>query len=145
MTEKARRAKKWLSRVYFLGKQLESDQRMLEAIEARLAPGAARYDTDGTENHDPEASKARHEEQLIDYSIQKEKVEKLSAAVASAMTDTRRAIDLLDEPEHIAVAIDRYVNRLKWEDIATLEHISIAKVYRVNAIVLEKLADTLNI
>lgn len=56
---------------------------------------------------------------------------------------TRQAIAELSDPTHRAIAIDRYINRLKWEAIAALEHRSVAQVYRDHKQMLEKMADIL--
>ncbi len=145
MTERQKRTKERLNRVYYMSRQLEADERMLEVLGQRLAPGAAKYESDGTESHDPDAARARHEDNLLDYSIQVAKVEKLRGAVIAATVETREAIERLSDCEEKSIAIDRYINRLRWEDISKVEHISIAKVYRLNSSALNKLADILKI
>lgn len=138
-----KKAKEWLNRNYNAHKQLDADRRTLEIMENRLQSGVARYESDGTEHHDADQAKARHDDALLDYSIQKAKVEKEERRLVREMVKTRKAIDGLSDPEQKAVAIDRYINRLRWEDIAKLEHVSIAKVYRLNAQMLEKMAEIL--
>lgn len=140
MTDKAYHAKKWLNRNYNDHRQLEADRRMLAIMENRLQSGVACYESDGGNHHDVEKSKARHEDALIEYSIQKAKVEKEERRLLSEMNKTREAIAKLENPEHVAIATDRYINRLPWNVIATLEHISIAQAYRLNKIMLEEIA-----
>lgn len=140
-----KKAQSWLNRNYNAHKQLDADKRMLEIMENRLQSGVARYESDGTESRDADAAKARHDDALLEYSMQRQKVEKEERRLIREMVKTRNAIDLLDDPAQKAVAIDRYINRLRWEDIATLEHVSIAQVYRINATMLEKMADILKI
>lgn len=143
MKKVCERAQNWLNRNFNAHKQLEADLRMLEIMENRLQSGVARYDNDGTGSRDTDAARARHDDALLEYSLQKEKVEKEQRRLVKEMAKTRRMIDLLDDPLHKALAIDRYINRLKWEDIAKLEHVSIAQVYRHKLTMLEKMAEIL--
>ena len=116
---------------------------MLEVMTARLGNAVATYETDGSECHDADRSRARHEDALLEYSDQKAKVEKEERELMQGMTETRNAIDQLEDPRHQAVAIDRYINRLKWKDIATLEHFSLAQVHRIHLLMLDKMGDIL--
>ena len=107
MTDKAYHAKRWLNRNYNDHKQLEADRRMLAIMENRLGSGVARYESDGTESHDPDKSRARHEDALLDFSAQREKVEKEERKLLVEMNKTREAIEKLEDPELIAIATDR--------------------------------------
>ena len=145
MKNKCVKAKDWLNRNYNAYRQLDADKRMLEIMSNRLGSGVSKYESDGSESHDTDKARARHEDALLDFSAQKEKVEKEERRLIAETVKTREAIGQLEDPAHRAVATDRYINRLKWEDIATLEHISIAQVYRLNLTMLEKMADILKI
>lgn len=144
MTNKARRAKDWLNRNYHLSRQVEADQRMLELLDNRLGSGVAKYESDGSECHDSDAARARHEDTLLDYSQLKEKLEKETLILVQETTKTRKAIEELSDPALKAVAVDRYINRLRWEDISKVEHISIAQVFRINEKMLEQMSDILS-
>ena len=143
MTDKAYHAKKWLNRNFNDHKQLEADRRMLEIMENRLGSGVARYETDGSNSRDPDKSRARHEDALLDVSAQREKVDKEERKLMAEINKTREAIGKLEDPELIAIATDRYINRLPWGDISKLEHVSIAEAYRLHLKMLEKMADIL--
>ena len=143
MKNEAFRAKNWLNRNFQLSRQLEADQRMLEIMSNRLGSGVARYESDGSESHDPDRAKARHDDALLEYSIQKDRVEKEALKLAEEDLKTRKAIAELSDPTHRALAVDRYINRLKWEAIAALEHRSVAQVYRDHKTMLERMADIL--
>ena len=143
MTESMKRAKAWLNRCHFLSKELEADKRTLELLKSRLGANVSKYESDGTENHDPDAARARHDDALADYSMQKDLVEKKEIELAEEMRKRRTAIAELSDPAHRAVAIDRYINRLTWEDIAKVEHISEAQVYRFNKAILEGMVKVL--
>lgn len=136
-------AENWLNRNYNKAKQLEADKRMLEVMGDRLGAGVAKYESDGTESHDPDAARARHEDTLLEYSEQRAKVEKDEKSLISETLKTRRAIGELSDGALQAVAIDRYINRLRWSDIAKLEHISIAQVYRMRRTMLEQMVEIL--
>ena len=145
MTDKAYHAKRWLNRNYNDHKQLEADRRMLAIMENRLGSGVARYESDGTESHDPDKSRARHEDALLEYSSQCLTVEQEEKALFKEMIKTRGAIAQLEESDLIAVATDRYINRLRWSDIAKLEHVSVSQVYRLHDRVLEKMVKILDL
>ena len=143
MKNKCKKAKDWLNRNYNAYRQLDADKRMLEVMKNRLGSGVAKYESDGSESHDTDKARARHEDALLDFSTQKDKVEKEERRLIAETMKTKAAIDRLDDPALRAIATDRYINRLKWEDIATLEHISSAQVFRLNLNMLEKMADIL--
>ena len=145
MKNKCKKAKDWLNRNYNAYRQLEADKRMLEIMKNRLGSGVSKYESDGTESHDSDKARARHEDALLDFSTQKDKVEKEERRLIAETLQTRNAIEQLEDPALKAIATDRYINRLKWEDIATLEHISSAQVFRLNLTMLEKMADILKI
>ena len=117
---------------------------MLSIIENRLGSGVAKYENDGTSSGDSDAARARHEDTLLEYSEQRAKVEREERELLTEMTKTRKAIDKLADDDCKAVAIDRYINRLKWNDIADLEHISRAQVFRVHDKMLEAMAKILS-
>lgn len=140
MTDESYKAKNWLNRKYNFSKLVDADRRMLEVLSNRLGAKVSRYESDGTECHDPDKARARHEDTLLEYSEQKAKVEKEERELFEEMAKTRAAIGQLSDPMHQAVAIDRYINRLRWNDIATLEHISVSHVKRIHSAMLEKMA-----
>lgn len=143
MNHLSRKAQAWLNRNHKLYLDYEADCRTLEILNGRLGSGVAQYESDGTEAHDPDASRARHEDALLDYSAQRTKVEKLKKKIEDETAKTQAMIDQMPEPELRAVAKDRYINCLRWSDIATVEHISIAEAYRRNDRLLEKMVKIL--
>ena len=144
MRDECYQAKLWLNRNYYSSRQLDADRRMLSIIENRLGSGVAKYENDGTSSGDSDAARARHEDTLLEYSEQRAKVEREERELLTEMTKTRKAIDKLADDDCKAVAIDRYINRLKWNDIADLEHISRAQVFRVHDKMLEAMAKILS-
>ena len=143
MRDDCYQAKLWLNRNYYSSRQLAADRRMLAVIENLLGSGVARYENDGTSSGDADAARARHEDKLLEYSEQKERVEREERELITDMARTRRAIDRLEDEDHKAVAIERYINLQRWNDIADLMHISRAGVFRVHEKMLEKMAEIL--
>ena len=136
-------AEEWLNRNYNDMKKLEADRRMLEVMENRLGAGVAKYENDGTQSHDATRSQARHEDALLEYSTQRAKVEAETDELAREMAKTRAAIDALGDPDLIAIAIDRYINQLRWKDVAKLEHIGRATVFRYRKKMLASMVEIL--
>lgn len=132
-------AEDWLNRNYNFICQVEADKRMLIILTNRLESSISKYETDGTDVHDVDKSKQRREDLLLDYSSLKAIVEKNEKKLVEELTLTRKKIDLLSKPEYISLAIDRYINRLKWEDISNLEHISKSHLYRLRLEMLEEM------
>ena len=143
MNPLSRKAQAWLNRNHKLYLDFEADCRTLEIMSGRLGSGVVQYESDGTEAHDADASRARHEDALLDYSAQRLKVERLKAKIEEETARTQSMIDQMSEPELRAVAKDRYINCLRWTDIAMLEHISIAEAYRRNDRLLERMVKIL--
>ena len=143
MTKECKEAKKWLNRNYRKSKQIASDKRMLEVLLNRLGSGVANLETDGTGSSDHDAARHRHEDMLLDYSERKAKIEEEEIDVFNELNKTIAAIDRLEDPDHKAVAIDRYINHLQWNDIAKLEHVSRAQAFRIHDKMLEKMSQIL--
>ena len=136
-------AEDWLNRNYHLICQFEADKRMLTILANRLESSVSKYETDGTDVHDVDKSKARREDLLLDFSSLKAIVEAEEKKIAKELFITRKMIDRLSKPELVSVAIDRYINRLKWSDISNLEHFSKSHLYRLRLEMLEEMAEIL--
>lgn len=136
-------AERWLNRNYNFIQQVEADKRMLTILTNRLESSVSKYETDGTDVHDVDQSKQRREDLLLDYSSLKTIVEKEERKLAKELYQTRKMIDKLSKPEYISLAVDRYINRLKWEDISALEHISKSHLYRLRLEMLEEMTEIL--
>lgn len=136
-------AERWLNRNYNFIQQVEADKRMLTILTNRLESSVSKYETDGTDVHDVDQSKQRREDLLLDYSSLKAIVEKEEKKLAKELFVTRKMIDRLSKPEYISLAVDRYINRLKWEDISALEHISKSHLYRLRLEMLEEMTEIL--
>lgn len=143
MRDECYQAKLWLNRNYYSSMQLDADKRMLAIIENVVNSAVARYESDGTSSGDADAARARHEDKLLEYSMQRERVERETRQLLAENEKTRRAIDKLEDEDQKAVAINRYINRQKWNDIADIIHISRAQLFRVHDKMLEAMAKIL--
>ena len=143
MRDECYQAKLWLNRNYYSSMQLDADKRMLAIIENVVNSAVARYESDGTSSGDADAARARHEDKLLEYSMQRERVERETRQLLAENEKTRRAIDKLEDEDQKAVAINRYINRHKWNDIADIIHISRAQLFRVHDKMLEAMAKIL--
>lgn len=139
MRKAMKQAEQWLNRNYHFIRQVEANKRMLMILSNRLESSVSQYETDGTGTRDVEKSKQRREDMLLDYSELKGLVEKDEKKLVDELTLTRKKIDLLSKPEYVSIAIDRYINRLKWEEISNLEHISQSHLYRLRLEMLEEM------
>lgn len=143
MRDECFEAKMWLNRYYYQTKKLDAAKRKLEALENKLGSGVARYENDGTESKDADAARQRHEDTLLDYSQQKDTVEQLERKHDEIFRTTIKAISELDDSDHQLIALDRYIHRLKWNDIAEVEHLGRATVFRIHGRMLEKMVKIL--
>ena len=139
MRKAMKRAEAWLNRNYHFIRQVEANKRMLMILSNRLESSVSQYETDGTGTRDIEKNKQIREDLLLDYSELKGLVEKDEKKLVEEVTLTRKKIEMLSKPEYISLAIDRYINRLKWEDISNLEHISKSHLYRLRLEMLEEM------
>ena len=142
MRDECYQAKLWLNRNYYSSRQLDADKRMLAVIENIINSGVANYANDGIDG-DSDAARTRHEDKLLEYSMQRERVERETRQLLAENEKTRRAIDKLEDEDQKAVAINRYINRQKWNDIADIIHISRAQLFRVHDKMLEAMAKIL--
>ena len=139
------RAEQWLNRNYNLHLELEADIRRLKKLSERLGSGVAKYESDGTESHDPDAAKARHDDTLLEYSEQMARVEREQSVLRLENEKTRAEIDKLPDAGLRALAIDRYINCMKWEAIEKAEHISNSEIYRRRLRMLAQMAEILKV
>lgn len=143
MNKESKEAKRWLNRNYLFIRKVMADKRTLEKLENQLGSGVSKYENDGTGNNDQDIARKRHEDALIDYSEILTRYESEERQLIKETAKTRRAIEELDDPDLIAVATDRYINLMKWEDIAVAESVSRAQVFRLHDKMLEKMAKIL--
>ena len=142
MTDKAYKAQCWLNRNYNEYKKVEAERRVLATIEDRLFRGTASYYNDGIQGN-ADASNKRREDTLIEYTEQRATLERAVRQLAKKTEMTRAVIDQLEDPTHQAIAIDRYIARLPWKRIETLEHISRATLFRYHEKMLNEVGDIL--
>lgn len=142
MTDECFKAKKWLRRAHKFALRVEADARMLEILANRINSGVAKYENDGA-SVDREDAKKRKEDDLLSYSEQRALVEQEQIELINEMTQSRQIIRQINDPTLESIAINRYINRLSWDDVVRLTHYSRAQVFRYHLRMLEELAKIL--
>lgn len=142
MKDECYKAKQWLRRAHKFALKVEADARMLEILANRLDSGVAKYENTGA-SVDREDAKKRKEDDLLSYSEQRARVESEQIQLITEMTRSRQIIQEIRDPVLESIAINRYINRLCWDDVIRLEHYSRAQVFRYHLKMLEELAKIL--
>lgn len=142
MTDECYKAKQWLRRAHKFALKVEADARMLEILAGRVNSAVAKYESDGA-SVDREAARKRKEDDLLSYSDQRALVEKEQLQLIKEMTKSRQIIKQMRDPVLESIAINRYVDRLGWDDVVKLNHYSRAQIFRLHLKMLEELAKVL--
>jgi len=141
MTDKQYTAKLWLMRLENYAGKLKAEKRTMLMLESRLYKGVSRYEG-YTGRADPMQAQAAHEDAMIAYSEQAERIQKSQADYMRELKATREILEQL--PGLLApIAIDRYINGLKWEKIETIYHYGHSQMFRLNGDILDHVADIL--
>ena len=151
MTDRAYRAKEWLTRNDGLVEELKADYEVLLLMSGKVNSAVAAYETDGSNHRDIEAAKARREDALLDFSKQTAKIEAKQIALIEEMNKTQDVIDKIEfktsrgdySALYRAIAKRRYVIGQKWPEIAKTIHRSRQQLDRDNATICELVADIL--
>ena len=139
MTNEMYEAKQWLRRVYVLSKRVESNERMLEVLKARVNTATAVYENKSGRG-DREQAQKRREDALLDYIEQEDKVERSRNLLNRETGKVKNVIDRIDD-ETVGDIMDlRYIKLLAWDDVVKIANYSRAQVFRFHAQGLEKAA-----
>lgn len=139
MTDEMYEAKQWLRRVYVLSKRVESNERMLEVLKARVNTATAVYENKSGRG-DREQAQKRREDALLDYIEQEDKVERSRNLLNRETGKVKNVIDRIDD-ETVGDIMDlRYIKLLAWDDVVKVANYSRAQVFRFHAQGLEKAA-----
>lgn len=141
MTDAQYTAKVWLSRLNDYADKLKAEKRTLEMLQTRLFRGVSNYDG-YTGRADPMTRRAAHEDALIDFSEQTARVEKAQKEYLAEVAITREVIEAIPIDLQ-ALAIDRYINGYKWEQLEDLYHYGKSMLFRFNADILDNVAEVL--
>lgn len=129
MTDECFRAKIWLSRTFDLMSKVEAEQRTLLVLQNKLGSGVRNYDSLGIAR-DLDSAVRRHEDLLLEFSLQNERIEKTQLLLFQELGRTRNVIERLSKPIYQAIATDRYINNLKWKEIEKNYSYSSSEIYR---------------
>ena len=142
MTDAQYTAKNWLMRLRGYEDRLNAEKRTLEMLQSRLFKGVSNY---GAYNgrRDPETARAAHEDALIEFSEQTARVEKAQKEYIAEVSITREVIDAIPL-ELRGLAIDRYINNIKWENLTDIYNYGHSQLFKFNTVILDKVAEVLN-
>lgn len=139
MTNEMYEAKQWLRRVYVLSKRVESNERMLEVLKARVNTATAVYENKSGRG-DREQAQKRREDALLDYIEQEDKVERSRNLLNRETGKVKNVIDRIDDKTVGDIMDLRYLKLLAWDDVIKVANYSRAQVFRFHAQGLEKAA-----
>lgn len=139
MTDEMFEAKQWLRRVYVLSKRVESNERMLEVLKARVNTATAVYENKSGRG-DREQAQKRREDALLDYIDQEDKVERSRNLLNREAGKVKKVIDRIDDKTVGDIMDLRYLKLLAWDDVVKVANYSRAQVFRFHAQGLEKAA-----
>lgn len=141
MTDRQNDAKKWLKKLGDYSRRVDVERRTLEMLQHRLYKGVANYEN-GPGQHDAEIARAAYEDSMIECSVQADRVEGAQLAYTSELENVRRVLECL--PVYLySIAVDRYINGIKWEQIEDIHRYSKSTVARYNLDILDHVADYL--
>lgn len=141
MTDSAYHAKNWLLRLSDLSKKVEAERRTLEMLEAKLYKGASSYDCIHY-RIDPSQAQANHEDNLLSFSFQLQRVEQAQNKYLHELEITQNVMEEL--PDMLAALLtDRYINGIKWQKLLDVYHYEKTQLFEYNAKALELLAKVL--
>lgn len=139
MTDEMFEAKQWLRRVYVLSKRVESNERMLEVLKARVNTATAVYENKSGRG-DREQAQKRREDALLDYIDQEDKVERSRNLLNREASKVKKVIDRIDDKTVGDIMDLRYLKLLAWDDVVKVANYSRAQVFRFHGQGLEKVA-----
>jgi len=139
MTDEMYEAKQWLRRVYVLSKRVESNERMLEVLKARVNTATAVYENKSGRG-DREQAQKRREDALLDYIDQEDKVERSRNLLNRETGKVKKVIDRIDDKTVGDIMDLRYLKLLAWDDVVKVANYSRAQVFRFHGQGLEKVA-----
>ena len=139
MTDEMFEAKQWLRRVYVIAKRVESNERMLEVLKARVNTATAVYENKSGRG-DREQAQKRREDALLDYIDQEDKVERSRNLLNREAGKVKNVIDRIDDKTVGDIMDLRYLKLLAWDDVVKVANYSRAQVFRFHAQGLEKAA-----
>ena len=142
MTDAQYTAKTWLTLLSDYEEKLKAEKRTLEMLNARLFKGVSRYEACNG-RRDPMSAREAQEDALIELAEQGQRIEKAQKVYIAEMKIRREVLETINLDLQ-AIAIDRYINGLSWDQIERAGHYSRANLFRLNLIILDEVAEILN-
>lgn len=127
-------AQDWLNRMHDTARFIESLEAKREEVISSLS-GIGKYDADSIPAQTGENST---ETKNLLYSKLSAEIEKNTSILMAEDNRTLDVILMVKDPRMKSVLIDRYLSRLKWEDIAVKQNYSVSWIYKLHESALRK-------
>ena len=139
MTDAMYYAKCFFNNLQSYEQKVKAERRTLGKLQARISRTVSSYET-GSRRGDAVTAQASHENALLDFSMQCERVEKAQRKYLQAVADTQKVIDAIS-PELQPLAIDRYINGLKWDRLEIIYNYGRSQLFEHNKKILAQAAE----
>lgn len=127
MTEREEQAKAWLNRNYGMALELESIKRRLEKMQSDIEKVCKPIKLrEIQESH----SGNSQEDKMADYLDISEDLGKRYFELMAKDGVTLQVINKMDSPILRTILIERYINRLKWSNVAIIMHLEERQIMR---------------
>lgn len=146
MTDAAYQAKEWLERLGELYEQAEKIEREISIMEDHINNAVSNYEYTGRGHTDLIVRQQHREDALLDYSAKKAQYEREYLKFVKEEIITLKVLDRMKNREHAALLMNRYINRLTWEEISKLKRHNqqAAQTQKKHRLALEELSTLLN-
>ena len=119
-------AKEYLNQTYRLNERINSNLRQLEALEARATSITVRL------NPKVQGGTLNGTEQLIHNILElKERINTETSEYIRTLEEIRQTISALKDPDESLLLTLRYIEFMKWEDIAETMNFSETQIFRI--------------
>lgn len=132
MTDSEFIAKEWLNRSFSSAREVEALNRRLERLMNSIAGGVANYNPSGAQI-DGVSKREAAEDRLCEMSELKATIEKRLVALDKLDDETLKLINRLSDADERTIAIDRYINREKWNTISKRMHYSDREIFKIHS------------
>lgn len=146
MTDAAYKAKLWLEQLSDFYADAEKTRREIELIESRINCAVSSYEHTGAGRADLIVRQQQHEDALLNYSVKREEYERKYMRFVKQEFACMILFEQLGNRLHGLILFDRYINRIKFDDMPKLKRYEIKKrqIYRTFTDALEELAPLLD-
>lgn len=132
MTDKAYQTKKWLNRLIDLYDRAEKIRNQINVMESYINNAVSNYENSGRGRTDLIVRQQQREDALLTYSMKQAEYDKEYMKFVREELITINVLDRMENRRHAVLLFDRYINRLKWEDIIKSKRYDMKKSQLLN-------------